>query len=165
MNRHLRWCVFPGLAWVLSSAVWAHHSTARYDYSKSETLAGTVKAWQYTNPHSFLQVLVSDGKGGYSEWSIEAGPVSPEAARVGWTLDAFKPGDKVTLVIAPVKDGSHGGTIRTATFSDGRVLTALTANIKAGQSGQPEFGLGLPEIKRATPKPAAQSQPPEEPRQ
>lgn len=137
-------------------AVWAHHSTAMFDYSKSETLVGTVKVWQYTNPHSFLQILVPDGKGGQSEWSIEAGPVSAPAAKLGWTRDAFKPGEAVTVVIAPMKDGTHAGTIRTAKLPDGRVLRAITADIKADKSGQPEFNLGLPEIKRATPKPAAE---------
>lgn len=164
MNRHLRWCVSVGFASLLSSAVWAHHSTAVYDYSKSEVLAGTVRQWQYTNPHSFLQILVPDGKGGHSEWSIEAGPVSPVAAKLGWTKNAFKPGEKVTVVIAPMRDGSRAGTVRTVTFADGHVLTALTANIKADESGRPGFGLGLPEIKRATPKPADESKPTEEPR-
>lgn len=144
------------MAWALSSTAWAHHSTAMFDYSKSETLVGTVKTWQYTNPHSFLQILVPDGKGGSSEWSIEAGPVTPIGAKLGWTQDAFKPGDKVTAVVAPMKNGTHGGTIRTATLADGRVLKALTADIKADKDGRPEFNLGLPEIKRATPKPPAE---------
>lgn len=154
----LRLCGWLSALCALCTAptVWAHHSTAMFDYSKSETLMGTVKLWQYKNPHSYLQILVPDGKGGSREWSIEAGPVSAAGVRRGWTHDAFKVGDKVTVVIAPMKDGTRAGTIRTATFANGRVLTSLTANIGLDRNGQPGFNLKLPEIKRSTPKPPAE---------
>lgn len=133
-------------------AVWAHHSTAIYDYSKRATITGVVRQWQYTNPHCFIQMLVPDGKGGQVEWSIEAGTVSPVTARLGWNRSVMKPGDRVTALISPMRDGSPGGTLRTLTLPDGRVLNAPTANIEGDATGKPAFNLGLPEIKRATPK-------------
>lgn len=133
-------------------ATWAHHSTAIYDYSKRETITGVVREWQYTNPHCFIQMLVPDGKGGQVEWSIEAGTVSQVTTRMGWNKNVMKRGDHVTAVISPMRDGSNGGTLRTLTLPDGKVLSAPTANIEGDETGKPALGLGLPEIKRATPK-------------
>lgn len=135
-----------------SAATWAHHSTAIYDYSQVKSVSGVVRQWQYTNPHCFIQLLVPDGKGGPTEWSIEAGTVSLITARLGWSKDALKSGDKITALISPARDGSPAGTLRSVTFEDGRVLNTPTANVKGDASGKPELGLGLPQIKRATPK-------------
>lgn len=135
-----------------SAATWAHHSTAMYDYSKRATITGVVRVWQYTSPHCFIQLLVPDGKGGQVEWSIESGTVSQITSRMGWNKDVMKPGDHVTALISPMRDGSPGGTLRTLTLPDGRVLNAPTANVEGDATGKPALGLGLPEIKRATPK-------------
>ena len=98
----------------------AHHSYAAFDRSKTVTLSGTVKAWEWTNPHTWLQVMVDDG-GKQVEWSIEGS--SPNGlARRGWTRTSFKPGDKVTVIIHPLKDGSNGGSYVKATLPDGKTL-------------------------------------------
>ena len=85
----------------------SHHSYAMYD-KREVKLQGTVKEFQWTNPHIFLQVLVPDASGQMVEWAIE-GDGPGQLARKGWKFNTFKPGDKVTLGIAPLRDGSHAG--------------------------------------------------------
>jgi len=93
--------------------VHAHHSAAMYDHEKDVTVDGTVKEWQWTNPHVFLQVLVTDSKGVTTEWSIEGGALT-NMKRAGWERTAFNFGDKVTVVFHPLKSGAPGGTVITA---------------------------------------------------
>ena len=106
----------------------AHHSFAMFDRDKEVTLVGEVKEFQWTNPHSWIQLLVLDPDGSQTEWSIEFG--SPNVlARQGWSKGTIKPGDKVTVVINPLKDGSHGGSLVNVTTADGVTLPKTgTAN-------------------------------------
>ena len=100
----------------------AHHSFAMFDQSKQVTLAGTVREFQFTNPHAFIELdVVGPGGGPAVDWSIELN--SPNnLRRQGWTRDSLKPGDKITAVIAPVKDGKTGGLFIYATLAGGKVL-------------------------------------------
>ncbi len=104
----------------VAAPAFAHHSFAMFDSSKTMTLVGTVKEFQWTNPHTWIQVNVpTNGK--VVEWSIEGG--SPNGlARRGWKSSIMKPGDKITVVISPMKDGSNGGSLKTVTLPDGKVL-------------------------------------------
>lgn len=137
---------------LLSSAtpVLAHHSTAMYDYTKTLTVIGTVREFQWANPHCYIQVLVPDGKGGNAEWSIEGGTPTG-MSRLGWSRDSLKPGDKVTLAFAPMRDGSHGGSFKTATLPDGKVLNGAAASFSVAE-GQPSAEPQLPSLQRTTPK-------------
>lgn len=92
----------------------AHHSGLMYDREKDVTLEGTVKEWQWTNPHVYLQVMVTDSKGVAVEWSIEGGALV-NMKRAGWERTAFKPGDKVSVLFHPLKSGAAGGTVIDAT--------------------------------------------------
>jgi hypothetical protein len=86
----------------------AHHSFAMFDQKKSVTLQGAVREFIWSNPHVFIQMLASDDKGKQAEWSIEMS--SPEhLSRVGWKHGTLKPGDKITIVIHPTRDGVQGG--------------------------------------------------------
>lgn len=110
-------------AFLLSCALTAHahHSTTAYDHSKTIVLSGTVKEFQWTNPHSWVQLLVMDAQGKTTEWSVETG--SPNLnIRHGWTRTTLKPGDKVTLTIYPHRDGGAHGSLAFATLADGRIL-------------------------------------------
>ena len=99
----------------------AHHSGAMFDRSKPITLTGTVKEFQWTNPHSWIQVNVTDARGVTKEWSIEGG--SPNSlVRQGWRKTTFKPGDKVTLRVGPMRDGSAGGIFMGAVTADGKTI-------------------------------------------
>jgi hypothetical protein len=99
----------------------AHHSFAMFDATRTVELKGTVKEFQWTNPHSWLQVNVPDDKGAMHEWSLEMG--SPGGlARTGWRPKTVVPGDKVTVSIHPLKDGTHGGQLLTVVLPDGKVM-------------------------------------------
>jgi hypothetical protein len=91
-----------------TAPVLAHHSFAMFDQSKSLTLHGSVKDFRWSNPHVFIQLLASGEGSAEQEWSIEM--TSPEhLARVGWKPGTLKAGDKITLVIHPMRDGVKGG--------------------------------------------------------
>ena len=96
----------------------AHHSFAMFDADKTVELSGTVKEFQWTNPHSWLQVMVRDAAGAEKEWSLEMG--SPGGlARSGWRPKTVVPGDKVTITAHPLKDGSPGGQLLTVVLPNG----------------------------------------------
>ena len=101
----------------------AHHSGAMFDDKKSVSIAGTVKTFQWTNPHCWIQVLVP-GQEAPTEWSIEMG--SPSAlVRGGWKPASLKAGDKIKIVIRPMRDGSNSGLFLSATRDDGQPIVAM----------------------------------------
>ena len=140
------------LTWMALSAsgmAVAHHSTAAYDYTKTVTLTGEVREFQWSNPHCYIQVLVSDANG-QREWSIESGTPSL-SSRFGWTKESVKAGDKVTIVLAPMRDGTPAGTLRTITLPNGKVLRGAAANVNTDKEGTPDLVPVLPSLERATP--------------
>ena len=87
----------------------AHHSYAMFDRTKRVTVEGTVRDWQWTNPHIWLELTVLDG-GATQYYSLEgSGPTSE--ARRGWNRNTVKVGDKVTVVLFPLRDGRRGGSL------------------------------------------------------
>jgi hypothetical protein len=116
------------LATALAASATAHHSTAEFDYTKQITLKGTVKEVQWTNPHSYIQLLVpAEGKEPV-EWAVEIGSPSINIS-LGWKKTSVKAGDVVTMIISPARNGSPLGTLRTLTFEDGRELRGVAARI------------------------------------
>jgi hypothetical protein len=98
----------------------AHHSFVMFDTSKQVTLTGSVTSFEWTNPHSYIEIDVPDG-GAVKHWSVEMG--SPSILRnSGWKHNTLTPGDKVTLVINPLKNGNPGGLLLQATLPDNRKL-------------------------------------------
>jgi len=99
----------------------AHHSFAMYDRDHQVTLTGTVSKFEWTNPHAFIELDVPDTSAGVKHYSIEC--ASPNVlTRVGWKFNELKTGDKVTLLVNPLKNGKAGGMLEKATVPDGRVL-------------------------------------------
>lgn len=100
----------------------AHHSFSMFDADKTVTLTGTVKEFEWTNPHAWLRIMVNDQTSGKAvQYAVEMG--SPgQQARVGWKPDSVKPGDQVTVRIHPLKDGSRGGQFITAMLPNGQTL-------------------------------------------
>jgi Family of unknown function (DUF6152) len=99
----------------------AHHSFAMFDQSKEVTLQGTVKEFQWTNPHSFIELAAMNADGTADVWSVELN--SPNnLKRQGWKSDSLQTGDKVTLVLNPLRDGRKGGLFISVTRPDGLVL-------------------------------------------
>jgi hypothetical protein len=109
------------LALLGATPLLAHHSFAMFDTRQEVTLNGTVREFQWTNPHSWLQLNVAQGSRTV-EYSIELG--SPNTmSRKGWRRGTFKPGDKVTVVINPMRDGSPGGALVSAVDAQGNRLS------------------------------------------
>lgn len=107
----------------LATASFAHHSGAMFDQAKTVTLAGTVKEYQFTHPHVWIELMVPDAKGKPVQWSIE-GEGPQIMARIGLKPKALKVGDKVTLKAHPLRDGRPGGSFITLTLVDGQVIGA-----------------------------------------
>lgn len=100
----------------------AHHSFAMFDHDKMITVTGTLKEFEWTNPHCWLHVSVVDAATGKTlDWSFEMGSIGQVAAQ-GWKADIIKPGDKITIGAHPMKDGSRGGQYDSAKLSDGRAF-------------------------------------------
>lgn len=100
----------------------AHHSDAMFAPDKEVVLNGTVKEFQYTNPHSWIQLVVPGTSGAAVEWSIETGaPIV--LLRAGIKPTALQPGEKITLRAHPLKDGGLGGSLIDVTKEDGSKLT------------------------------------------
>jgi uncharacterized protein (DUF736 family) len=116
----------------------AHHSTAEFDYTKQQTLKGTVKEVQWTNPHSFIQLMVP-GKKAPVEWAVEIGSPSINIG-MGWKKNSVKAGDVVTMVISPARNGSPLGTLRTLTFEDGRELHGVASRARPAPAPAPPKG-------------------------
>lgn len=120
-GRAAAWLV--PVALLYAGAAFAHHSYAMFDGSGTRTVNGTVAKLEWANPHVFLWVYVPNPKkpGSYDLWGFENGSPSVLSAR-GWSRQALKAGDKVTVEYWPLRDGGIGGHFEQATFSDGRVL-------------------------------------------
>ena len=109
-------------ACILAAPALAHHSFAMFDAEKTVTMTGTVKEFEWTNPHSWLRIMVQDqATGKPMQWALELGSPAQQQ-RVGWKSDSVKPGDKVTVTIHPLKDGSRGGGVLSATLPNGSIL-------------------------------------------
>ena len=118
MNKKLLPCLL--LAGVVAPAL-AHHSFSMFDDKKEVVLKGEVKEFQWSNPHTWIQLNVTDAAGKVVEWSIEGG--SPNlVGRQGWKRNTFKPGDQVEITVHPMRDGQPGGSFMRAVLADGRKL-------------------------------------------
>ena len=114
-----------------SMAAFAHHSFSMFDNTKIVSLTGTIKEFQWTNPHTltFIDVANADGSG-TTTWGIEG--MSPNyLGRRGWTKTTLKPGDKVTINIFPLKGDKKGGTFLTVKMPDGKEMVMLAAQVGA----------------------------------
>ena len=101
----------------------AHHSNAAYDIEHLQTLEGTVKQVNWTNPHISF-VIETDAKDGKpaETWVFEVS--SPGVlTRSGWTKRSLQVGDHATFNYAPLRDGRPGGLLRKVTLPSGQELT------------------------------------------
>ena len=115
----LRAIAFSGVALALSmTPASAHHSFAMFDYMKSVTLEGTVKEFQWTNPHSWILMMVRNPQGVEEQWSIELGTPAG-LSHQGWVPKTLTPGMKISALVHPLKDGTRGGRGISITLPDG----------------------------------------------
>jgi hypothetical protein len=104
----------------------AHHSFAMFDSVNRTTITGTVTRFEWTNPHVFIEVDVAGPNGQVKHWSVELG--SPSILqRSGWKFSDVKPGEKITAIINPLRDGRPGGMLYRLTLADGTMRGNGTA--------------------------------------
>ncbi len=104
-----------------AAPAFAHHSFAMYDNDHQIKLAGTVSRFQWTNPHVYIELENNDTSAKVAHWTIEcANPGILD--RVGWKFNMIKPGDKLTVIVAPLRTGEPGALLKQVTLSDGRVF-------------------------------------------
>ena len=120
MKRTVAFIIAAALCLGAQSAL-AHHSAAMFDHEKVKELSGTIKEFQWKNPHVWIQVYVQNAAGAKEEWSVEGGGPN-SLSRQGWRPTTFKPGDVVTIKVNPMKDGSAAGTFIGAKLADGKTV-------------------------------------------
>src|SRR5262245_36227131 len=119
MKKLLAACLCPIL---LASIAFAHHSPAVFDRTKEVKLAGVVTEFRWTNPHSWIELNVTNDKGSTEAWSVEMG--SPSAlVKAGWKSTTIKAGDRVTVAIHPLRTDEKSGQFVSITLAGGQVLT------------------------------------------
>jgi hypothetical protein len=131
MKRTLLSCLLAAAA--VAPAV-AHHSPAAFDRTKEVTLVGTVKEFRWQNPHTWIEVNVPDPTTKKDIlWGVEL--TSPTyLVRAGWKSNLIKPGDKVTVVVNPVRSGEPSGIFRSLTLADGRTFLERPARLGTAES-------------------------------
>jgi hypothetical protein len=127
MSRVVNFTFVAVAAMLTASSALAHHSHAMFDSDKQVTLVGIVKEFQWNNPHCWIQVLVTDPANPTAapvEWAVEMGaPI--QLLRHGWKPGSVKPGDKITVVVNPLRDGRTGGQLVSAIGPDGKPIGAV----------------------------------------
>src|ERR1700733_12784562 len=122
--RTLRIAWVGALLLLVAGSVSAHHSFAMFDRSKETTIVGVVEDFQWTNPHSWIELDVPNESGGADKWSIELN--SPNnLSRQGWKSTSVKPGDKISVIIWPLRSGEKGGLFISLTLPNGQILDEM----------------------------------------
>jgi Family of unknown function (DUF6152) len=104
------------------STVLAHHSFSAFTMTTEKTITGTVKKVDWTNPHTWIWVDVTNNQGGVETFGFEG--MSPNyLARRGWSKSTLKPGDTISVTFRPMRDGSNGGMFMNAKLPTGQVLS------------------------------------------
>jgi hypothetical protein len=133
------WLGFVGCCF--TAGAHAHHSFAMFDFERTVTIEGTIRQFQWTNPHVVIWVDVPGQAGGEPQlWGVEV--TSPgNLLRAGWTKRSFNTGDEVSISIGPLRDGRSGGAFRAArNFTTGESLEydyARLAHVQSGATADP----------------------------
>jgi len=99
----------------------AHHAFSMFALDQNVTVTGTIKDYQFKMPHVWFYLVVPTKDGKTEEWGFECH--SPNlVARKGWTMGTLKPGDKITVMMHPMRDGSKAGSVAYVTLADGKTL-------------------------------------------
>lgn len=114
-------------AFALSAPASAHHSFAMFDATRNVTVQGAVKEFEWTNPHSWLRVMVMDQKSGKPVlWAFELSSPA-RLTTMGMHADTVKAGDVVSVTFHPMKDGTRGGQFVQATLPGGKQVIRANA--------------------------------------
>jgi len=120
---------------------YAHHSFAMFDVTKTSVIEGTVAKFEWSNPHSWLFVIVPGPDGAETTYGFEMSSVG-ELLRRGWVKTAVKPGDKIKVSFHPYRDGSPAGQCQNAWTSDGKPIGRPTGGGDGNGGGGPPGGGG-----------------------
>jgi hypothetical protein len=118
--RLLKAVVLLCLAEAVALPAGAHHSPVMFDTAKTVTLSGTVRLFQWTNPHCYIQLMVDDG-GRQVEWNLEMGAPVYLYNR-GLRPSTLKPGDRVTITANPLRSGANGGLVLSVAGPGGKPI-------------------------------------------
>ena len=110
--------VLGGAAMAAASPVWAHHSHAMFDTGKNTVITGTVKGYEFANPHVQLYLLVDDPSGAPVLYPVEMS-FTQNMEHDGVGPKTFKPGDKVQVRVYPYRNGKPGGSYNGAIDAQG----------------------------------------------
>jgi hypothetical protein len=110
-----------GAVALVAGAAQAHHSFAMFDMTREVTVNGTVKEFQWTNPHAYIQLTAKDEQGRDVEWSMEMGAPMYLYAR-GWRPSSLRAGMQVKVTLNPLRNGRPGGVVRDVITADGRQI-------------------------------------------
>ena len=102
--------LFAASFWAVAGPAEAHHSFALFDMTKTVDLEGTVKKFEWSNPHSWIFLEVRGPQNTAEEWFVEL-PAAGALARDGWNKNFVKPGEKLVVRINPLKNGQKGGSL------------------------------------------------------
>ena len=121
-----RICALAGLALIAAAApASAHHSAAIYDRAHPILLKGVIREMLWSNPHGWIEVIASPEGGKPMPWTIEMeGPNVMQ--REGWSRHSLLPGDRVSALVMPLKDGRPGARLVEVTKADGTTLHLFT---------------------------------------
>ena len=108
-------------ALLLSVSAFAHHGGAAYDNEHPMTLSGTVKGFQFIQPHPLIDLEVKDAQGVTTEWSVEM-TAPNHLVRYGWNGKKLKPGDEITVTGLPSKNGLKVLNLRKISYTNGAVI-------------------------------------------
>jgi hypothetical protein len=120
--KHTLIALITAATLIAAAPVAAHHGAATFDTGKELTMEGTVTEWVWSNPHCFLKFDVTEKDGTVRHWTVETSN-PPDMVNRGWSRRSFKGGEKVKVVVEPVKSGNPVGRLLTVTFADGKVLS------------------------------------------
>ena len=103
----------------------AHHATSMFAHDKVVTITGVITEVHWTNPHVGIYVTGTVKDEVAALWVIEMTSPGNLVRAGGWSRNSVKPGDKVTITMAPLRDGKKGGALKKVTLVDsGKFLTA-----------------------------------------
>ena len=124
MKRFFRFLPFIlATLFVTENIAYAHHSFSMFNRKEEKVISGTVVRWAFNNPHSWLYMNVTNDDGSETLWSFEASsPVRLVA--IGILGSSFEPGDKLTVMYCPLKDGRPGGGLGWVMLEDGNFVDA-----------------------------------------
>ena len=112
-----------GLALISTARASAHHSFAPYETTIQIKLEGVITEYRWANPHVYFEIDAPDASSGQTKhWLIECASTSI-LNRSGWKFNMLKPGDTVTLIVSPLRNGEPAALLKQITLADGRKFT------------------------------------------